>query len=107
MNYKTIDVADVIGALFYSNVDIGRVSPSDIINVLSVIHERDKFICIDMSKSAYLRVIDIADGDLDWSNDIIHFGNYEACKPRFLGCYYSVDNQTRSLLDAIVGELKA
>ncbi len=107
MNYKTIDVADVIGALFYSNADMGLFSPSYIINVLSVIHERDKFICIDMSKSAYLRVNDIAEGDLEWSNDIIHFGNYEACKARFIGCYYSVDSQTRNLLDTIVGELKA
>ena len=105
MNYKTVDVADVIGAMFFSNLVMGELLSSSIYHVLSKVHEKDKFICIDVSKSAYLRVLDIADGNVVWNDETIHFKNCELCKNRFLGCYYSMDNQTRTLIDGIVNEV--
>lgn len=105
MNYKTLDVADVIGAMFFLNAKMESLPSSSIINVLSSVHERDKFINIDMSRSAYLRVMDLADGNAEWHDGMILFKDNEVCMHRFLGCYYSVDDQTRNLLYAIVEEL--
>lgn len=102
MNYKTIDVACVIGAMFSMNLIVENLSSTSITDVLDLVHEKDKFICIDASRSAYLRVMDIADGYVELNNNMIHFLNENICKSSFLACYYSVDNQTRSLLQEVV-----
>lgn len=104
MNYKTIDVACVIGAMFSMNLIFENISSTSISDVFNLVHERDKFICIDASRSAYLRVLDIADGSVVLNGSTIHFIDDSICKSSFLACYYSVDNQTRDLLKEIVGE---
>lgn len=103
--YKTVDVADIIGTVVHKNESIYTFPMEQIECVFHKVALVDSFIRIEKSRSALMRVEDLADDDYLFENDIItikHMGNV---RKRFVNSFYSLDYNTQQLLDNIVKEV--
>ena len=103
--YKTIDIADIIGTVVHE-FETMYVFPMERIDcVFQKVSLADRFIRLEYSRSALLRVEDLADNDLLFDNDIITINHMEDVRNRFINSFYSLDYSTQLLLDTIVKEV--
>ncbi len=103
--YKTVDIADIIGTVVHK-YETKNIFPMEQIEcVFHRVALADSFIRIEKSRSALMRVEDLADDDLSLADDLItiyHMGNV---RNRFINSFYSLDFSTQCLLDGIVKEV--
>lgn len=103
--YKTIDIADIIGTAAHE-FETMYVFPIERIDcVFQKVALADRFIRLEHSRSALLRVEDLADNDLLFDNDMITINHMGNVRNRFINSFYSLDYSTRLLLDTIVKEV--
>lgn len=103
--YKTVDIADIIGTVVHKNESMYVFPMEQIECVFHRVALVDSFIRIDNSRSALLRVEDLADDDYLFENDIITINHMGNVRNRFINSFYSLDYNTQLLLDNIVNEV--
>jgi hypothetical protein len=103
--YKTIDIADIIGTVVHEFESVSVFPMERIDCVFQKVSLADRFIRLEYSRSALLRVEDLADNDLLFDNDIITINHMEDVRNRFINSFYSLDYSTQLLLDNIVKEV--
>ncbi len=103
--YKTIDIADIIGTVVheFETMDVFPMERIDC--VFQKVSLADRFIRLEYTRSALLRVEDLADDDLLFDNDMITINHMGNVRNRFINSFYSLDNSTQLLLDNIVKEV--
>lgn len=103
--YKTIDIADIIGTAVHE-YETMYIFPMERIDcVFQKVALADRFIRLEHSRSALLRVEDLADDDLLFDNDMITINHMGNVRNRFINSFYSLDYTTQLLLDNIVKEV--
>ena len=103
--YKTIDIADVIGTAINEFDDMNVFPMESIIMVFKKVNIADRFIRLEYSQSALLRVEDLANERMNIENNTITFKQIKSVKNRFVNSYYSLDRDTKLLLEKIVKEV--
>ena len=103
--YKTIDIADVIGTAINEFDDMNVFPMESIIMVFQKVNIEDRFIRLEYSQSALLRVEDLANEKMNIENNAITFKQIKSVKKRFVNSYYSLDRDTQLLLGKIVKEV--
>ena len=103
--YKTIDIADIIGTVVHE-YEATYIFPMERIEcVCHKVALADRFIRIEKTRSALLRVEDLAEDNLSLADDVITIYHMKNVRNRFINRYYSLDCTTQLLLDSIVKEV--
>jgi len=103
--YKTIDIADIIGTVVHE-YETTYVFPMKRIEcVFQKVAIADRFIRLEHSRSALLRVEDLADDKLSFADDMITIYHMKSVRNRFINRFYSLDCTTQLLLGRIVKEV--
>lgn len=103
--YKTIDIADIIGTVVHE-YETAYIFPMVRIEcVFQKVAVANRFIRLEHSRSALLRVEDLADEQLSLADDVITIYHMKNVRNRFVNRFHSLDCETQMLLDGIVKEV--
>lgn len=103
--YKTIDIADIIGTIVHE-YETTYIFPMERIEcVFQKVALADRFIRLEHSRSALLKVENLADDKLSFADGVITIYHMKNVKNRFINRFYSLDCTTQLLLDSIVKEV--
>lgn len=102
--YKSVDIADVIGSVINEDTRKASFPLKKISEVLQKVAEADRYIRIEGSRSALMRVVALGENSVTIKDEVISLKGGNDVRLRFVNSFFSLDSSVQLLLSSKVQE---